>query len=177
MRNQSRVIWGLVLIGVGVMFLAGIVLRVNVWTFCWPVGLIAVGCWLILRPALAGPDTKVRVHPLSDLRRSGAWDVADEEIWIFVGDVRLDLTEASLPQGESTIKVFGLVGEVKLTAPEGLPVSVSSHAMLTDGKLYGEKRESWFTTVDVESDGYDSAAARVRVESYFLVANLEVKRP
>jgi predicted membrane protein len=177
MRDQSRVIAGLVIIGVGLLFLIGVLFRINVWTFCWPIGLIVVGAWLLLRPSLAGPGVKVGFRPLGDVRRSEAWDVGDEEIWIGVGDVRLDLTAASLPPGESTIKVFGLVGDVTLVVPEELPVSVSSFALLTDGKVYGEKQESFFAPVRVESDEYSAAAARVKVESYFLVTNFKVKRP
>jgi lia operon protein LiaF len=177
MRKQSQVILGLVLILIGLMFMVGVLFRVNVWTFCWPVGLIALGGWLLLRPVLARPGTKVRVHPLAEVRRKGVWDVGDEEIWIFVGDVRLDLSEASLAPGESTIKVYGLVGEVNLIVPEGLPVSVSSYAILTDGKVYGKKQERFVTPVQIESDEYDMAAARVKLECFFVVNDLKVKRP
>jgi hypothetical protein len=177
MRRQSQVMVGLAFILVGLLFMVGVLLRVNVWTFCWPVGLIALGGWLLLRPSLAGPGTKVRVHPLAEVRRSGAWDVDDEEIWIFVGDVRLDLSEASLAPDESTIKVFGLVGGATLIVPEGLPVSVSSYAILTDGTIYGKKKERFVAPLRFESDGYSTAAARIRLESFFVVNDLKIKRP
>lgn len=177
MSKQSRVMVGLAFIGVGLLFLIGVVFRVNVWTFCWPLGLIAVGGWLLLRPSLASPGTKIRVHPLAEVRRSGAWDVGNEEIWIFVGDVHLDLTEASLAPGESKVKIFGLVGDVTLVVPKGYPVSVSSFAMLTDGKVYGTKQEQFVTPLQIEGDGYETAAARVKIENYFLVNSLKLKRP
>jgi hypothetical protein len=177
MSKQSRIVIGLAFIGVGFLFLLGVAFRVNVWRFCWPLGLIAVGGWLLLRPALASEGTKISVHPLADVRRKGAWDVVDEEVWTFVGDVRLDLSEATLPPGESKIKLYGLVGEVSLTVPEGLPVSVSSFAILTDSKVYGEKKDQFVTSVRIESDGYGTAEARVRVESYYLVNDLKIKRP
>jgi lia operon protein LiaF len=177
MSKQTRMLVGLAFIVAGLMFLAGVVLRINVWTFCWPIGLIALGAWLLLRPSLASPGTRVRVHPLADVKRKGAWDVVNEEIWIFVGDVHLDFTQASLSPGESKIKLFGLVGEVTLVVPEGLPVSASSAAFLTDGTVYGEKQEQFVTVVQVEDDAYDSAAAKVKVESVFLVNTLKVKRP
>ena len=177
MSKQSRVMVGLAFIGVGLLFLIGVVFRVNVWRFCWPLGLIAVGGWLLLRPVMAGEGTKIRVHPLAEVRRRGAWDVGDEEIWIFVGDVHLDLAEASLAPGESKIKIFGLVGDVTVVVPEGLPLSVTSFALMTDGKVYGKKREQFVTPMQIESEGYSAAAARVRVETYFLVNSLKLKRP
>ena len=177
MRKQSQVLLGLALVLVGLTFLVGVLFRVNVWAFCWPVGLIALGSWLLLRPTLAGQGTKVRVHPLADVRRKGVWDVGDEEIWIFVGDVRLDFSEALLAPGESTIKVFGLVGDVTLIVPEGMPLSVSSYAILTDGKAYGERLDRFVTPYRIESEGYGEASARVLVEGYFVVNELKVKRP
>jgi predicted membrane protein len=168
---------GLVIIGVGLVLLLGVLLRVDVWLYCWPTGLIVLGCWLLLRPTLAGPNTRVRFFPLGDLRRTEAWDVADEEIWIGVGDVHLDLSAASLPVGESTIKVFGLVGDLDLVVPEGTAVSVSSYAILTDGTAYGERQEKYFAPVRVESKGYSSAEARVRVVSTFAVTELKIERP
>jgi hypothetical protein len=177
MRNRSRVILGLVIIGLGLSSLLRALFDVNVWIYCWPIGLIVVGAWLLLRPSMAGPGTQVRVHPLGGVRRSGAWAVGDEEIWVGVGDVQLDLSEAAIAPGESTIKVFGLVGELRLMVPEDAPVAVSSWAILTDGRVYGEKQESWFTAVDVKNDAYDSAEARIKVESFALVSELRVTRP
>lgn len=176
MSKQSRLMVGLAFIGVGLLFLIGVVLRIDVWRFCWPLGLIAVGAWLLLRPSLAGPDTRIRVHPLADLHRTGAWDVGNEEIWIFVGDVELDLTEASLAPGESKIRIFGLVGEVTVTLPEELPVSLSLYAILTDGTVYGKKQEQFVTPLQLESEGYRAAADRVKLESFFVVNSLKVKR-
>lgn len=177
MRKQTQVMVGLAFIGLGLMFMGGVILRVDVWTLCWPVGLIVLGGWLLLRPVLAGSGTQVHVHPLAEVRRSGVWDVGNEEIWIFVGDVRLDLSEVSPAPGESTIKVFGLVGELTVIVPEDLPVSVSSYAVLTDGKVYGKKQEQFIMPVQIESDGYDAAAARIKVAGFFVVNNLKIKRP
>jgi hypothetical protein len=54
---------------------------------------------------------------------------------------------------------------------------VSSFAFLSDGKVYGSKQEQFVTPLRVESDGYSAAAARLKVDAYFLVNSLQVKRP
>jgi lia operon protein LiaF len=177
MRNQGRVIIGLVLVGTGLVFLLGTVFRVNVWAFCWPVGLIAVGVWLLIRPSMVGPDTRVEQRVLGDIRRTGAWDVVEEEIWLGVGDVRLDMTAASVPTGETHIRVYGLVGDVDLIVPEGIGVSVSSWAFLTDGKVFGRNEQSFVTPLQATSDDYETADRKVYVETYFFVNDLTVKRP
>jgi lia operon protein LiaF len=175
-RNQGRTIIGLVIIGVGLVFLLGAVFRVNVWTFCWPVGLIAVGVWLLIRPSMVGPDMRVEQKVLGDIRRTGAWDVVEEEIWLGVGDVRLDMTQATVPTGETRICVYGLVGDVDLIVPEGIGVFVSSWAFLTDGKVFGRKEQSFVTPLQATSDDYEIADRKVQVETYFFVNDLTVKR-
>ena len=43
MRDKGQIIIGAVIVFVGLIFLIGNVLNVNVWAFCWPVGLILLG--------------------------------------------------------------------------------------------------------------------------------------
>jgi lia operon protein LiaF len=175
-RNQGRVVAGIAIIGIGLLFLVGTVFRVNVWAFCLPIGLIVMGAWLLLRPSMVGPDTRIHQKVLGDIRRKGAWDVVDEEIWLGVGDVRLDLTEATVPTGEPRIQVFGLVGDVDVIVPQGIGVSVASWAFVTDGKVFGKKEESFVVPLNVESDNYETAERRVQLETYFFVNDLTVKR-
>jgi predicted membrane protein len=176
MRDQRGTIIGLAIIGVGLMFLIGTVFQVNVWAFCWPIGLIAAGVWLLVRPSMVGAGVRVEQRVLGDVRRSGAWDVVDEEIWLGVGDVRLDLLEATVPSGETKVRVFGLVGDVDVIVPAGVQVAVSSWAFLTEGEVFGEKVQRFVTPLEVESDDYETAERRLRVETFFLVNDLAVKR-
>ena len=46
----------------------------------------------------------------------------DLESWI--GDVRLDLTQAHLGTGERAIRPFNLIGDVDIFVPRALPVAV-----------------------------------------------------
>ena len=176
MSDRGRMIVGLIIIGIGVVFLIGTVFQVNVWAFCWPVGLIAVGIWLLIRPSMVGPDTRLAQRVLGDIRRTGAWDVVKEEIWLGVGDVRLDMTEATVPTGETQISMYGLVGDVDLIVPEGVGVSVSSWAFLTDGKIFGKSQQSFVAPLQATSDDYELSERRIRLEVYFFVNDLTVRR-
>jgi predicted membrane protein len=175
-EDRGRLFIGIVLIALGLAFLIGTVFRVNVWAFCWPVGLIVVGVWMLLRPYMVGPDTAIRQKVLGDIRRSGAWDVVDEEIWIGVGNVRLDVTGATIPSGETKIQLFGFVGDVDLILPEGVGVSISSTAFVTDGKVFGQKQERFVVPLRLDSDDYETAERRIRLETLFFVTDLDVRR-
>ena len=79
MYNKQQVFIGVVIILVGMAFLVGNIFDVDVGSLCCPVALIATGVLLLMRPHLLDPDTPGRLKPLGDVRRRGAWQVADEE--------------------------------------------------------------------------------------------------
>ena len=176
MRDHTRAIVGLVIIGIGLILLLGTVFHVNVWAFCGPVGLIGVGIWLLVRSSMVGPGTRLEQRVLGDIRREGAWEAVDEEIWLGVGDLHLDMREATIPAGKAHIRAFGFVGDVDLILPEGIGVSVSSLAFLTDGKVFGKREQSFVVPLRVDSDDYETAERTVHLDTYFLVVELTVQR-
>jgi hypothetical protein len=176
MRNQGQVFIGITIIVLGLVFLIGGLLNIDTGILCMPTVLILLGVWLLLRPWVAGPDTARRMALLGPVRRDGAWQVADEEIWLFVGDVNLDVTQAQIPLGETRIRVFAFVGTIRLIVPEGVGVAIASTAFVTDANMLGRKRESFLMTTYITSDGYETAERKIRLEPTFFVADVKVKR-
>jgi hypothetical protein len=175
MHNRGQLILGLAIILIGVLFLIGNLLKVDVGAL-WPVGLILLGLWLFLRPQLISSDTSTRQKLIGDVRRDGVWQVADEEIWLGVGDVRLDMTEAEIPPGESCIRVWSFVGDVKLSVPQGVGVSVSSSAFISDVRVLGQKREVFLAPVHVASEDYGTAERKIRLETTCFVGDVRVRQ-
>ena len=176
MGSRWEVFVGVLLTLIGLTFLIGNVLDVDVEAFCVPVGLILLGTWLLVRLQLAGPDKAIRFRPLGNFRRYGEWQVSDEEIWIGVGDVRLDLTSAEFPAGEPQIRVFAFVGDVVLLVPEGVGVSIASTSFVTDVRVFDQRRNTVLTPIHVTSDDYGTADRKVRLETSFFVGSLRVTR-
>ena len=176
MRIPGQVIFGILIIVIGLAFLLGNVFDVDVGALCFPTALILLGVWLLLRPRLVGPDIGLRFRIFGPIRRSGAWQVADEEMWLFVGDVHLDMTQAEIPPGETRIRVFGFVGDVRLLVPEGVGVSVSSMAFVTDARVLGQRRDGFLVPVHLTSDDYEAAERKVHLETMFFVTDVRVRQ-
>lgn len=176
MRNQGQLILGVLVITIGAVFLIGNILDVNVWTFCWPVGLIGLGVWLLVRPRMVGSDTAVRQKLIGDVRIRGDWQVADEEFWVGIGDVRLDMTDAEIPLGETRIRTFGFVGDITLRVPQDVGVSVSTSAFISEVKGLGKKRESFLTPIKAESDNYKTAERKINVDAAFFVGDVKIRQ-
>jgi hypothetical protein len=177
MRGDGRTIVGIGIIAVGLVILVGNLLNIDLSFLCLPAVLIVLGISLLLRPWLVGPDTAVRTALLGPIRRSGAWQVANEEIWLFVGDVNLDLSHADIPPGATVIRVFSFVSSIRLIVPEGVGVAISPLAFLADVTILGKKRNIFFAQSRMASEDYETAERQIQVQPTCFVADVRVRRP
>ena len=129
MRNRGPLFIGSLLVIFGMVLLLGNIFQINIWALCWPTGLILVGVWLLLRPRFALPGTLVNIRFIEDDKRKGQWQVNNEEIWSFINTVRLDMTQATIPAGETTIRMYGFISDIDILVPMDVGCSVSSSAI------------------------------------------------
>lgn len=176
MYNKQQAFIGIVIVLIGVVLLIGTIFDIDVGSLCFPTVLIAAGILLLLRPQLFDPNTPGRLKLLGDVRRRGAWQVTDEEIWNGVGNVRLDMTGADIPTDETQIRVFNFVGDIRLSVPEDVGVCVSSTAFVTDARVLGQRRDYFLTPFELSSDNYETAERRVRLEILSFVGSTRVRQ-
>lgn len=177
MRNRGELIFGGILVLLGLILLIGTVFNINVWALCWPAFLIILGLFLVFRPRLGGmgPDANSDVLLLGDRRKRGSWVVRDEELWLGVGDVEMDLTQATIPAGETTLRYISFVGDVDLFIPSSVGVSVRAAGFVIDANIFDRDYDTFLTPVEVRTPNYEQAETRVRIEMTSFVADLKVK--
>jgi lia operon protein LiaF len=176
MRNRGALFIGSLLVVFGLVLLLGNLLNINIWALCWPIGLILVGAWLLLRPRLALPGTSVNIRFIADDKRYGVWQAGNEEFWSFIGDIRLDLTQADIPSGETTLQMYGFVNDLDILVPQDLGLSISSIAFLTSARINGHRSDRFLMTDTYTSGNYASAERKIRLETYSFVTDLDVKQ-
>jgi len=177
MRSRAQLIFGSFLIFFGFMFLLSNLFNIDLGDFCFPTVLILIGVVIIFRPRMLPTDTNFKLVPLGDVRRLGVWQVKNEEFWIFIGSLHLDLSEAEIPQGETTYRIFSFIGDVRLYLPEKIGASVSNMAFISDDRFLGEKRGGLFTPVEWSSEGYEGAERKLRIERFSFLGSVKVRRP
>lgn len=177
MRNQGQIIFGTVVLVIGLLCLAGTLFDIDPGILCFPTVLILAGVLLLLRPWMVRPDTGLNLAFFGPVRRYGTWQVKEEEIWLVVGDVNLDVTEAEVPPGETRIRIFSFVSTIRLIVPEGVGVEVAPTAFLTEARLFGAKRDLFLTAAPLTSGDYESAERKIRLEPTMFVADVKVRRP
>lgn len=175
MRNRSQLIFGSIILFFGLLLLIGNVFHIDIGALCWPIGLILVGVWLLLRPKMVSSGAPVNVILIGDSRRKGAWNVSQEEFWTGIGDIDLDFTQAEIPPGETSYRCYGFIGDIKMEVPPGVGVSISSMAFITNAKFQGKHQESFVNPVNLSSEGYESAERKIHLEALYFIADVKVR--
>lgn len=174
MRYRSQLFIGTVLVVAGLLFLIGELTGIGAWQLCWPTLFIGLGIWLLVRPRFTHAPLDLRIF--GDVRRRGSWQVGDEELWMFIGDAKLDLTEAEIPAGESRFRIFAFIGDVDVRLPAGAGVAVSSVGFVTEANLFGEPHTHFLAPLQWESPDYVAAERKVIVEVVAFIVDLDVVR-
>ena len=174
--SKGTLIFGLALIVLGLVILVGNVTGIQTWAICWPSAIILVGLWMVLRPQMIGSDVGLQQKILGDIKRRGEWQVCEEEIWLGVGDIELDMAQAQIPVGETKLRLFGFVNSIEVIVPETVGALVRSTAFLTDGDAFGRQEDRFLGTFEARSADYEAAERRVQIEATYFVADLKVRR-
>jgi hypothetical protein len=176
MRNTKQIFVGVAIIAIGLVALFGSIFDIDLGRFLCPTVLILAGAWLLVRPRMVSPGTALTIKLLGDVRRSGEWQVVEEEITLGVGDIGLDMAQADIPAGETRIHTSGFVNGIVLIVPVGVGVMVSSMAFLTEARIFDQKHSRFFTISQFTSEDYEAAERKIHLDLSYFVADVKVKR-
>ena len=176
MSIRSELLFGFGLLTLGILWLGGNILGVDVWAVCWPAGLILLGIWLLVRPRLDYNGSQVSILLFGDVRRSGSWNVTSQEIYMLIGDVDLDLSQAQIPPGETIVRVISFIGDIDLLVPAQAGVSINSYAFLTTSKFLKRKVDSFVIPLSLQSETYLAAERKIRVEAFGFINDIKIRQ-
>lgn len=177
MKLRGEVLAGVLLVLVGSLALISTLFNVDFGLLCWPSFFILLGVWIIIRPRMVSEETDLHLILLGDLHRSGEWTVTDQELWAFITDVDLDFTQADIPVGVTSIKLFGFVGDIDLYLPAGVGFRLNSYGFVTDARILGEKHTGFFLQpVQETSESYDAAEKKIDVDLLAFIGEIKVRQ-
>lgn len=174
--KKWQIIFGVGLILLGLFSLLDVLFEINLGRFIFPLILIGLGLLIIFRNQLADPGVEVRMPIIGDVRKSGQWQAKKHEIWWFVGTTRLDFSEASFPEGESKIKIFGFVNDVKILLPADVEMRLGSFAFLSDYHGIKRREDRFFGIVEDQTENYALAEKKANIQITSFVADIHVIR-
>jgi len=175
MRRNSQLIFGGIIIAIGLIILISHLLNVSAWAICLPTALILVGAWILLRPKIMPDSPGFKLRIFGNVRKYGDWFVAGEETWMFIGDVRLDFSEAEIPIGETPFRVIAFIGDIRLQIPENVGYSLSSIGVVNTVRLSGVKRDTFFVPFEYQSPGYEEKERKIALDTICFIGDIRVQ--
>jgi len=175
--KRWQIITGIVLVSLGFIALVEAVFMVDLWRFIGPLILIGLGVLLVFRPQFAGQEIHVQMPILGEIRKTGAWEASQHEIWWFVGTNRLDFTDAVFPHGDAKVRIIGFVAEVRLILPEDVGLRVESSSIVSDLTSREGKQERFLSFLEYETPNFLNAKKRVTLQTIAFVSEIKVKPP
>lgn len=180
MVRSGRILAALVLIILGLLLLvSNLGLLTLRWDLFWPVLLILFGVWLIWRAFVPRPRNRYAVAfaGMGEYRPDlSGKEIRREEFSHGMGDFDLDLTRATIPDGENFVHVSHGLGDLTILVPGGLAVRVQAKAGMGDVFVFGQNSEGIGPHVDFQSDDYATAARKLSIEASVGLGKVEVVR-
>jgi hypothetical protein len=181
-RNVVQVAGGVVALLVGIVYLLNNlgVAQVELLPLLgalWPVLVVGLGLFLIwgARPWRSGARQYDQMIGKLEVRPED-WELTDLDFQSGIGDIRLDLSRAKIPRGESRIVISGWVGEVAVTVPPDVGVSANGRVSVGTVAILGRRADGLGRELSVDSPDYAGAERRVRIEVDLLAGNATVDR-
>lgn len=93
-----------------------------------------------------------------------------------IGDIRLDLSQVQLEDGETPFELNALIGDITVLVPKDLPVSVSAEVTVGDIRIFRQSADGLGRRLNYESPGYAAATRKVRIMAHLLVGDITVQQ-
>ena len=174
MKSQGQVVLGIAMIVVGVLAILDRWLGISLGRVVFPLLLVALGVWVIVRPSRVAAGTRVSQQLFGDLVRRDT--VSDEDILLLLGDVKIDWLNAVWPDGSVHVRVSNLLGDVRVTVPRGVGVRVRSSALISSLRLEEQKKDTFATTIVLQTNDYEASLSRLDLEVTHLLGDVRVDR-
>lgn len=161
------------------------------WKIIWPTLLIIIGILKLFpnsnRRRVFKVDLKGSVKHsyeydkstfIGDYTRGGStsWALDDTNINHGVGSIRLDLTQAIVPDREVFINIFGYVGEANIYLPPDLPYK--AECSLNVGEItvpeHGESGLGRY--IKTQSADYDTAVRKVNIQVHWKIGEINIRQ-
>lgn len=118
----------------------------------------------------------IRRSFIGDIHYTGeSFDLNDLTIWNGIGDVRLDLSKAMIPEGETVIIVQCIIGQIDFYIPEDLAVMIQSSTIIGEVSLFHEKHEGINQQLSMATRHYKEVPRRVKLILSTVIGEVKVR--
>ncbi len=127
----------------------------------------------------AWPWGQAAIHErrfVGEIELAGPLQAGPMLIETLIGEIRLDLTRATFPDGETPIHVSSAIGDIRVLLPPDVPAAVRVSSWLGVGEALGRVSGALLGDVRAETADFAAARRRIRLEARSLIGEVAVRR-
>lgn len=79
------------------------------------------------------------------------------------GDMNIDLSEIQLAEGEQTLKLDGVFGDMHVLVPKNIEVYVTAHSVIGDMRVLGNVKSGFGQQISYTTPNYPGATKKLRL--------------
>lgn len=174
MNKKSQQILAFILIALGGLYLVANFIRIDPSDIFWPLAMIMLGLFFIFRPkGITGENAQF--YFAGDRDYAENWQVQDEFLNMFAGDIFVDLGKADLPVGKTTFTVRCFASDIDINLPEDVGLRISSNGFVVETRFKGENNSHVMTGFNYKSANYDTAEKKFDLFTQSFAAEIRVR--
>ncbi|MDE5414989.1 cell wall-active antibiotics response protein LiaF [Alkalihalobacterium chitinilyticum] len=134
------------------------------------------------KPKQEEPVKKVHTTPsfrsalIGDFRLlSDRYELQDMNIRNGIGDIKIDLSKAIIPEGETVIVIHGWIGDIDVYVPYDLDLSVQAMVTVGDLDILDSRQSGINRNIAIATKDYKQAPRRVKLVLSLLIGDIDVR--
>ena len=186
-KNFWTIAFAVVLILIGFLALLDSLEIVGFWSVLgklWPLLLIALGVWLLVKRRRVVWDEKFEVKDgkkyskaFGDLKIDAqGTDPHGIDAEMGFGDLELNLTKAGFSDRESTIHLALGFGDMRIWIPSDIKAKITASSGAGDIDLLGKTIDGFGKSLEHVDEGYESAQKKLRILAKIGFGDIKVSR-
>ncbi|MFC7395419.1 cell wall-active antibiotics response protein LiaF [Scopulibacillus cellulosilyticus] len=127
-------------------------------------------------PVIIEKTPEFRGSLIGDLRLiNHRYELKDMNLSYGIGDNKIDLSKAIIHEGENTIVISGLIGDVDIYIPYDLDVSIAASVTIGNLEVLGYKMGGLNRQINLETKGYKNATRKVKISISNFIGDIDVR--
>ncbi len=174
MKNRTAILIGSILIILGAFSIIDALFGINLWALIFPLILIGLGVLILFRPKTLPGGNNFILRFIGETNKSHEWTVEPVEYWSFVGSMKLDLSQAVIPAGETSIVMYSFVNDLEITLPTDAGLRLNASGFVHDTKVKGHKEDHFLAPFEYETPDYGIQTKKINIRSLSFVSEVEI---
>ncbi|MDT8862009.1 cell wall-active antibiotics response protein LiaF [Alkalihalobacillus sp. MEB130] len=104
-----------------------------------------------------------------------AFELHDLTIWNGIGEVRIDLSKAIIPEGETVIVVQTFIGEIDFYVPEDLAIAIQASSTIGEVSIFHEKHGGINQQISIATKDFKQSPRRVKLILSTFIGEVKVR--